>query len=173
MRMFLGEILRTEGDTTGAIREQKKVLEQAPANITSVQFLVHAYLDRGELDEARKLLEARRQQFSGNYMWRQSWALLLAAEGKREEALQAMDQATLKFAAAAFVSTAVNADFYAMLGDNPSAIEWLDKAVRNGDERAAYFQRNPRLASIQEEPDFRRIIDSIEARRAPHLRGGR
>jgi tetratricopeptide (TPR) repeat protein len=173
MRMFLGEILRTEGDSGGAIREQKKVMEQAPGNITSVQFLVHAYLDRGELQEARQLLEARRPQFSANYMWRQSWALLLAAEGKRAEALTAMDDETSKFAAVAFVSTAVNAEFYALLGDAPKAIEWLDKAVRNGDERVAYFQRNPRLASIQKQPDFRRIIDSIEARRAQQGRVGR
>ena len=171
VRMFLGEILRTEGDTAGAIREQKKVMEQAPGNITSVQFLVHAYLDNGELAEARKLLEARRPEFSGNYMWRQSWALLLAAEGKHEEALKAMDDETLKFAAAAFVATSVNAEFYAVLGDTPRAIEWLDKAVRNGDERVAYFQRNPRLASIRKEPAFRRIIDSIEARRASQPQG--
>jgi tetratricopeptide (TPR) repeat protein len=165
-RMFLGEILRTEGDSAGAIREELKVLDQAPGNISAIQFLVRAYLDHGDLEEAHKLLEAKRPLFSNNYMWRQGWAVVLAAEGKRDEALDAMDEETRKFAAAAFVSTSLNADFYALLGDREKAIEWLDKAVRNGDERVGYFQRNPRLASVQKEPGFRRIVDSIEARRA-------
>jgi tetratricopeptide (TPR) repeat protein len=169
-RMFLGEILRTEGDSAGAIREQLKVLDQAPGNISAVSLLVRAYLDHGDLEEAHKLLEAKRPLFSNNYMWRQAWALVLAAEGKHDEALDAMDEETRKFAAAAFVSTSLNADFYALLGDKEKAIEWLDKAVRNGDERVGYFQRDPRLASIQQEPGFRRIVDSIEARRTVPLR---
>jgi tetratricopeptide (TPR) repeat protein len=168
-RMFLGELLRTEGDSAGAIREELKVLDQAPDNISAIQFLVRAYLDHGELEKARSLLEAKQPLFANNYLWRQTWALVLAVDGKHDEALRAMDQETLKFAAAAFVATAMTADFYALLGDKERAIEWLDKAVRNGDERVRYFQRDPRLASIQKEPEFRRIVDSIEARRTkPH-----
>src|SRR5262245_6333677 len=48
MRMFLGEILRTDGDAPGAIREQQKVLEQAPTNITAIVFLTRAFLDNHE-----------------------------------------------------------------------------------------------------------------------------
>jgi hypothetical protein len=43
--------------------------------------------------------------------------------------------------------------------------EWLDAAVRRGDERVEWFRRNPRLASIRDDPRFQRIIDSILARR--------
>jgi tetratricopeptide (TPR) repeat protein len=171
-RMFLGEILRTEGDTAGAIREELKVLDQAPGNISAIQILVRAYLDRSEFGEAHKLLEAKRPLFANNYMWRQTWAVVLAAEGKHDDAMNAMDEETEKFAAVAFVSTAMNADFYALLGDKEKAIEWLDKAVHNGDERVGYFQRDPRLVSIQKEPGFRRIVDSIEARRANLPRDG-
>ncbi|MEO8098185.1 MAG: protein kinase [Acidobacteriota bacterium] len=166
MRMFLGELLRTTGDMEGAIREERKVLDTAPENISATQFLVHAYLDRNQLADARKLLEGMQSQYSANYMWRQSWALLLAAEGKRGEAFKFMDEETLKFAAVAFVSTAVTADFYALLDEKTKAIEWVDKAVRNGDERVGYFQKHQHLANIQKEPGFRRIVESVEARRA-------
>ena len=38
MRMMMAEMRRTEGDAAGAIREQQKVLEQAPTNITAIAF---------------------------------------------------------------------------------------------------------------------------------------
>ena len=62
-RMFLGELLRTEGDIQGAIREQRKVLDQAPGNISAVRNLTVAYMDNNELDNARSLLESKRREF--------------------------------------------------------------------------------------------------------------
>jgi hypothetical protein len=100
-------------------------------------------------------------------MWRATWALLLALEGKHDAALQAMDQETLKFLAAAPVVTLQGAEFYGALGDTPNAITWLEKAIRNGDERVEWFRKDPWLASIRQDPRFQQIIDSIEARRKP------
>jgi len=57
------------------------------------------------------------------------------------------------------------AEFYAVLGDTSKAIEWLDRAVRKGDERVGWFRKNPQLASIRDDPSFQRIIYSIQARR--------
>ena len=162
--MLLGELLRTEGDVAGAIREEQKVIEQAPGNISAIKSLALAFMNSGELAKARQLLEEKRPLFSKNHLWRQTWALVLAAEGKRDEALQAMDEDTLKFGAVLF-STLQTAEFYAVLGDTTKAIEWLERAVRNGDERTQWFRRNPNLASIQNDPRFLRIVDSIEARR--------
>jgi serine/threonine protein kinase len=164
-RMFLGETLRTEGDLQGAIREEERVLEQAPGNISGIRLLVLAYMDAGEPSKARVLLEEKRPAFGKNYMWRLTSALLLASEGRRTEAYLAMDEETLKFAAAAFPVTLDAAEFYTVQGDTPRAIEWLDKAVRNGDERIEWFRRDPRLSDIRRDPRFEQIIDSIQAHR--------
>jgi tetratricopeptide (TPR) repeat protein len=164
-RLFLGEALRLDGDLPGAIREQKKLLEQAPGNISAIRYLALAYMQGGQLDEARALLEQKRPLFVGNYMWRGTWAFLLALEGKRAEALRTMDEETLKFFDAAIVVTLGAAEFYAVAGDKSKAIEWLDKAVRNGDERAEWLRKDPWLASIRQDPNFERILGSIEARR--------
>jgi hypothetical protein len=67
----------------------------------------------------RALLEGMRTGFEKNYMWRHAWAILLAAEGKRTDALQAMDEGTLKFAQLTWAVTSTTADFYALTGDNP------------------------------------------------------
>ena len=166
-RMFLGETLRMERNLAGAIQQQQQVLEQAPGNMSAVRNLALAYMDNGELDKARGLLEEKRSMFPNNYMWRATWALLLALEGKRQEALQTMDDETLQFLSASVVTTLGAAEFYAVLGNTPKALEWLEKVVRNGDERVEWFRKDPLLASIREDPRFHQIVDPIEARRKP------
>ncbi len=165
IRTWLAELRRTEGDVAGAIRESQKVLEQAPANSSGIACLARAYIDNGEVTRARELLEAKRKTFADNYVWRQAWASTLAAEGLRDQALAAMDETTLKATAAVFQWTLQTADFYARLGDTPRALEWIERAVRNGDERASWFRRNPAFAALRDNPEFIRIVESVEARR--------
>jgi tetratricopeptide (TPR) repeat protein len=164
-RWMLGEILRTEGDIAGAIREQKAVLELAPRNMIAIRNLARAYMDNGQNAEARALLEGKQPIFATNYLWRASWALLLAVEGKHEAAELAMDPETLKFASVVYDERVETAEFYAVLGKTSKAIEWIRLSVANGDKRVDWFRKNPRLAGIQKDPDFLRIVDSLEARR--------
>jgi hypothetical protein len=98
-------------------------------------------------------------------VWRHAWAILLAAEGKREESRQAMDEGTLKFAKLTWAVTSTTADFYALQGDNSKAIEWLQLAIARGDERVPYFRCNRRLATLRDDPRFHSILKSVEARR--------
>jgi DNA-binding winged helix-turn-helix (wHTH) protein len=163
-RMFLGELLRTQGDTTGAIQTLQRALQQAPSNVFAAWFLTMAYLDEGKPEPARALLEGMRAGFEKNYMWRHAWAILLAAEGKREEALQTMDEDTLKFARLTFAVTSTTADFYALQGDHSKAMEWLQLAVARGDERVSYFRRNPRFAALRNDTRFQSLLNSVEAR---------
>jgi tRNA A-37 threonylcarbamoyl transferase component Bud32/Tfp pilus assembly protein PilF len=163
-RMFLGELLRTQGDTAGAILALERVIQQAPRNITAAWFLTMAYLDKGKPEQARALLEGMRPEFEKNYMWRHAWAILLAAEGKQKEALQAMDEGTLKFARLSWDVTSTTADFYALQGDRAKAIEWLQLAIARGDERVSYFRRNPRLAPLRNDTRFQSLLKSVEAR---------
>ena len=169
-RMFLADTLRTEGDVPGAIRELEKVLEQARGNISAVRLLVLAYLDAGELNRAQALVESTRALFERNYMWRLTRALLLARQGRRADAIAAMDEETLKFAGTAFVSTLDAAEYYALLDDVPRGLEWLERAIRNGDERLTWFRKNPRLAGIRQDPRFAAIMTSLETRRSARTR---
>ena len=165
-RMFLGELLRMQGDTAGAIQTLERVLQQGPRLVAAAWFLTMAYLDAGKQEQARALLERMRPEFSKNYMWRHAWALLLAVEGKHEEARQGMDEGTLSFARLNWAVTSTTADFYALQGDRTKAIEWLQLAVARGDERVAYFRRDPRLAMLQSDARFLSLVNSLEARRS-------
>jgi serine/threonine protein kinase/pimeloyl-ACP methyl ester carboxylesterase/Flp pilus assembly protein TadD len=161
----LGDILREEGDYQGARASFQKVMDQDPRNIVLAKSLTRLALETGDLREARRLLEGLRPADRANYVSRLSLALLLAAEGKRRDALRQMDADLLKFADANKFFTLEAAEFYALLGDTDKALEWLDRAVSYGDERAEWFQRNPLLASVRKHPRFQQILDSIAFRR--------
>ncbi len=164
-RMSLGEVLRTQGDTAGAIREQEKILEQSPNNTYGIWFLSRAYLDAGELAKARGVLEHGRSIASNNFAIRMQFALLLLLEGKQEAALGEMNEEVLKFAAANVFTTSEAAGFYSVLKQTSKALDWLERAVRNGDDRAEWFRRDPLLSNIRGEPRFQQIVDSVAYRR--------
>jgi serine/threonine protein kinase len=169
-RLFLGDMKRQQGNPAKSIVEQQKILEVDQRNVYAIYFLAHAYLDACDLASARDLLEKNRPVGQRNYWWQLYWALLLAMEGKRAEAEREMDEDLKKWAAIVVWYTAQIADFYALLGNEDMAFEWLERAVRNGDERAEAFGANPRLASLRDHPRFRQILDSIAYRRQMRVR---
>jgi tetratricopeptide (TPR) repeat protein len=163
-RMFLGEILRTKGDTAGAIHLLERTLQQGSRHMTPAFYLTLAYLDAGQIDSARKLLLRMRPEFEKNFLWRHAWAILLAAEGNHEQGSEFMDNETLKFARFAWTAWSPTADYYSLQGDKDKALEWLQFAVSRGDERAFYFRRNPRLSSLRSDDRFQLLIHSVELR---------
>ncbi|MGZ4886253.1 MAG: tetratricopeptide repeat protein, partial [Candidatus Aminicenantales bacterium] len=164
-RMSLGDILRVEGDVAGAIREQKKILEQDPRNIYATQKLARALIDENDLAGARRVLEDLPPGDRPDYETNLTWALVLALEGKTGEAMRKMDVECQKYGALAFWSTSVVAEFYAIVGQPDKALDWLERAVRNGDERDTWFRRDPLLMKIRDLPRFRQILESIDSRR--------
>jgi len=168
-RMSLGEILRLEGDIDGAIREQGKILEQDPGNPYASQKLARAYIDRNDFSGARRALENLSPDDQQGFEIKLTWALLLALEGKTKGALEKMDEESLKYGVLAPWSTSLVAEFYTVMGDPEKSLDWLEKAVRNGDERDVWFRRDPLLAKVRDLPRFQQILDSIEFRRKSRI----
>jgi len=168
-RMFMGELLRTRGDTANAIRVLQRNLQQGPHHMTPAFYLTLAYLDAGQPEQARGLLLRMRPEFETNYLWRHAWALLLAAEGKHNQASEFMDEENLKFARFVFSVWSTTAEFYALQGDKTKAFEWLQFAVSKGDERAFYFRRDPRLASMRDDTRFRLLVRDLDLRHRAFL----
>jgi hypothetical protein len=109
-------------------------------------------------------------QHRSNYHGRLDWALLLALEGKKTEALREMDEQTQTYAGISYLGPLLPAEVYAVLGDTANALAWVDRAVRWGDEREDWLRRDPHVASIREQPRFQQILESIAYRRKqrPH-----
>ena len=76
-----------------------------------------------------------------------------------------MDEALQTYAGMQIYGPAAAADFYAVMGDAEKALEWLDRAVRLGDDRDEYFRRNPLLVNIRSHPRFQEILDAVAYRR--------
>jgi serine/threonine protein kinase/Tfp pilus assembly protein PilF len=169
-RLNLGELLREQGDIAGAIREWRKALEQDPKNVQLLAPLARAYIDSGDLLKARQALERARTEHRQSYLVRQERALLFALEGKRAEALREMDSQVQAYAAAQIFGPLRAAEFYAVMAETAEALEWLDRAVRMGDDRDEWFGRDPLLASLRDHPRFKQILASVAYRRAQRPR---
>ena len=164
-RQMFGELRRQQGHPDESIAEQQRSLEQDARNPYAPHYLARAYLDAGDLESARCVLETLPQVNRGNYFTRLYWAILLALEGKLDEARHEMDQDVLKWAAIVVRFTAHVADLYAILGEADTAFDWLERAVRNGDERAEALATDPLLTSVRGHPRFTQIVNSIIYRR--------
>ncbi len=161
----LGELLREQGDPAGTIRQQERVLEQDSQNIDALASQIRAYIDSSDLTRARQTLERVRAEDRENYGLRQQRALLLALEGKKGEAAAEMDAGLQQFAEIQIFGPALAADFFAVTGDVDKALEWLDRAVRMGDDREEYLRRNTLLTNLREQPRFKQILDAVAYRR--------
>ncbi len=170
IHMYLGDVLREQGDTAGAVREESRILEQESHNTAALGALVQAYLDSGDLRQARELLERAGNEGRKGYRIRLVWALLLALEHKREEALREMDADLQTYDGAHIFGPLRAAEFYAVMGDSAKALEWLDRAVRMGDDREDWLRRDPHLASIRNHPRFEQMLASVAWRRSQRSR---
>jgi DNA-binding winged helix-turn-helix (wHTH) protein/Tfp pilus assembly protein PilF len=162
----LGEIAREEGDWAGSISELGQVLEYDPQNNFVLQALARTHMLAGNLPKARETLDRLRPEDRRSFRTRALEALLLALEGQRDGALKIHDAGVLSYLELNAFDTLIGAEIYSVLGETSQALQWLERAVRNGDERAEWFTRNPALASLRRLPAFQETVNSVMRRRA-------
>jgi len=163
-RANLAEVLCYEGDFAAAIRENEKIREQDP-QVIWLPGLARAYMYAGNWVAAREAIQAVGQRSRETYPVRAVRALLLAHDGKPAAADKELSEDTLKFFALAPFFTLQATEYFAVRGQPEKALEWLDRSVRMGDERAEWFQRNPHLKNIRNHPRFAQIVESVKFRR--------
>jgi tetratricopeptide (TPR) repeat protein len=164
-RMSLADIQRERGDLEIALQNADKILAQDPQQLYGLLPKTRVLIDAGDLETARQTLELIPQEKRTVLLVRLMNALLLAAGGKRQAALEAMDADLVNFAAKRILQTSTLAEFYALLGDTSTALDWLERAVRGGDERAEWFQRDPLLVSLRSTQRFNNIQNLISFQR--------
>ncbi len=169
-RLNLADLLRERGDKAGALRELDKILETDPHHLLAIVYKARVHMDAGELGDARKALDRARPEDRHGYQFRGATALLQALEGKPDEARLEMDDEVVKYLGINPNQTLVAAEFYSVLGENDRAFEWLERAIRNGDERDEWFGRDPMFKNLRSDPRFVGVLQSIAFRRRQSTR---
>jgi tetratricopeptide (TPR) repeat protein len=164
-RTNLADLLRERGEKAEALREVDKVFEADPQNLYAILYAARVHIDNGELDKGRAILDRARSEDRRSYQFRSLMALLLALERKPDEARRLMDAEVLKYLGLNPNQTLVAAEFYSVLGESDRAFDWLERAIRNGDERDEWFTRDPLLVRLRGDPRFKQVLESIAFRR--------
>jgi tetratricopeptide (TPR) repeat protein len=164
-RWNLADTLRTEGDLGRARKEAEVLVDQNPADGGAAMLLSRICSDAGDYRKAREVLERVSQPHPQEFFIRLGWARLFAAEGKRSEALQQVDDSQLKFFEVNKFFTMEAAEIFSSVGDDSKALGWLERAVNGGDERVEWYQRDPMLKNVRNHPRFQQILASAAARR--------
>jgi tetratricopeptide (TPR) repeat protein/predicted Ser/Thr protein kinase len=152
---------RQIGDLPAAVAELNKVLEADPHNVIALQLLCLVQLAQGDNAAARKTLAAVEPKDRGNYNVRLAWADVYAFEHDRARALNELSPQTVDVIRLDPGLVAMLAECYALLGEKQQALDWLEKAIRGGDERADFFARDPLLANVHHEPRFKNMLVSL------------
>jgi Tfp pilus assembly protein PilF len=172
-RVNLAFSFEASGHPAKALEQLQKVLELDAQNVPALTALGETYMNAGQLPNARKTLERVGSRDRDNYAVRLDWGRLLALEGKRAAALAKVDDDVLKYAAANSVDGTARlvAEFFATCGEQQKSLDWLELAVRNGDEEREWFERDPLLVPIRNQPRFERLMNSISLRQQQSTRG--
>ena len=165
-RMNVADNLRQMGQIDAGLTEAQKILDVDPRNVYGIQYIVLMHLSKGDAAAAHRVLDPalKDAELKANYQVRIPWALLLAYEGKKAEALKVMDKDLQQYLGVVPNQLVYGAEFYALLGDKKTALDWLEREVNIGDDRAEFFKRDPLLKNLRDEPKFQQIIESMEYR---------
>jgi Tfp pilus assembly protein PilF len=160
-RIVWADAARQLGDVAGATAEINKVLDTDPHNVLALQLLSFIQIAQGDAAAARKTLAGVAPQDRGNYNIRLAWADVYAFEHDRGRALKEMTPQTVNVFRLDPALVIMLAEFYALLGEKQQAVDWVEKAIRGGDERADFFATDPLLASLRDDPRFKALQVSL------------
>jgi serine/threonine protein kinase/tetratricopeptide (TPR) repeat protein len=87
-------------------------------------------------------------------------AILYARAGRMDDA-RAMLEAVQALSQKQFVSPYGIASYYAVIGDNDRALDWLEKAYAERDGTLVWLKVHPRLDGLRGEPRFRELLTRL------------
>ncbi|MGH9861972.1 MAG: protein kinase domain-containing protein [Candidatus Acidiferrales bacterium] len=149
-----------------AIAQARKTLELDPSFAVAHGYLGQAYLEKGLFTQALAELRTAATLSGESPAYLAELANAYGVAGQREMALKVLGDLN-KLAQRRYVSPYDFALVYAGLGDKEKALDWLEKAYEERDDRLPNLQVHPRLDSLRSEPRFRRLVDRLGLPGAP------
>jgi Tfp pilus assembly protein PilF len=154
-----GLMLTFRGDYTRAVEQSRRALEIDPNSLVAHLNLTRSYESMGDhvqaLKEAQKAvaLEPGPEQTAG-------LGLEYAMSGNREQARAVIEQRK-RLSAHIYVSPAKTATIYAVLGDQRTALDLLEKAYEDRDRNLAWIKVDHNYDSLRSEPRFIELLKKV------------
>jgi len=156
-------IFMYQGRYEEALRELDQGAEVEPDNLMVKTFRSRVLYYRGEIDAATLLVE---QVLERNPMMdgvRPILASCLSAQGKHELAARQLTERVKVAAAADHDISYWLASAYLLQGRQVLALEWLEKAIKLGNENYLWFESDPNWFDLHADPRFQELMQRIKA----------
>jgi serine/threonine protein kinase/tetratricopeptide (TPR) repeat protein len=136
----------------------------APEHPLLKTFLAVALFNRGLVDDAQTLLEdvLRQNPHFDGVLPLVAWCL--SARGQHEQARALVTDRVRDIATADHDIALWLASFYAMEGMSEEAIEWVETAVRIGNDNYPLFAGSSKLDSLRSDPRFQEVLEDMRKR---------
>ena len=123
---------------------------------------------RGEVDAAERILQQVLQQHPIDGL-RPLLAICLSAQGKHTEANEQLTKKVRQVAGADHDISNWLAAAYLLQGRQVEALNWLETAIRLGNENVEWFESDPNWADLRDDPRFLKLMEGIkQGRRERH-----
>ncbi len=149
------------GDYEKALAELDKGVKYEPNHPMLKIFRSGVYYYQGKTAEAISLMEEvleKNPQMDGI---RSLYAMYLAGSGRSEEAKAQISGDALNLCRSDHDMAYWLGSTYALLGEKDSAFKWINRAVKLGNENKPWFETDPNLDSLRDDPRFAELMSKV------------
>lgn len=147
-----------------ALAELDKGAELEPDHPLIRAFRARVLYYRGEVDAAARILQQVLEQHPIDGI-RPILAICLSAQGKHTEASGQLTKKVRQVAAADHDIANWLAAAYLLQGKQVEALNWLETAIRLGNENVEWFESDPNWADLRDDPRFLKLMEGIKQSR--------
>jgi serine/threonine protein kinase/tetratricopeptide (TPR) repeat protein len=151
------------GRSEEAMRELNRASAIEPNHPVVKTFRALTLYHRGDSAAATLLMEQLLSRYPEMHGVRPIYAMCLSAQGRHQAAREQLDERVK-------ASASVDHDFaywlasaYAVEGENGTALEWLERAIKLGNENRAWFEKDRSWSALRDDPRFRALMDGINS----------
>ncbi|MBI1764802.1 MAG: protein kinase [Acidobacteria bacterium] len=159
-----GRIYSYQGRYEEALAELERGRKVEPEHPLIKTFSASVLLNQGRVDEARALAEETLHQHPHFEALHVFIARCLSVKGHHAEARALITEQVKATAAADHDIAFWLASFYALEDLRDEAIEWLQRAIKLGNENYPYFAQNKKLDRLRDDPRFIALMNELKAR---------
>ena len=144
------------GDYQTMIEDHRRIVEIDPEFVALDRPVGHAYAALGRHDEAVASFEETERLTGGPSAF---YAAYLAAQGRRDEALERVQVLESQYDAGRYVVPELIAGPYTALGDYEKALEWLERGMVARSSGALFARFDPLLKPVIASPEYRQLVE--------------